>query len=53
MHKKSHWHDILRYIVRQNKQYLNAKACTKPTLEPFKDRGKIIVCSISAELMVN
>ena len=33
MHKKSQWHDILGYIVRQNKQYLNAKACTKPTLK--------------------
>ena len=40
MHKKSQWHDILGYIVRQNKQYLNAKACTKPT---FKDLGKIVV----------
>ena len=31
VHKKPQWHEILRYIVRQKKQYLNAKDCTKPT----------------------
>ena len=30
-HKKPQCHDVLRYIMRQNKQYLNAKFCTKPT----------------------
>ena len=53
MRKKSQWNDILGYIVRQNKQYLNAKASTKPTEEPVKDWDKIVVCSISAKLMVN
>ena len=36
MHKKSKWHDIFGYIVRLNKQYLNAKPVQSLLKNPLK-----------------